>query len=90
MRLFKLLKTYFLHENYIKLFNLFIFMTTEIKQILEELKVIKLELDEIRDNMPDKELFLTREEKQLLEESYKNEKEGNLISSKELRKKLQL
>jgi len=65
-------------------------MTTEIKQILEELKVIKLELDEIRDNMPDKELFLTREEKQLLEESYKNEKEGNLISSKELRKKLQL
>ena len=31
---------------------------------------------------------LTEEEKQLLQESYKHEKEGKLISSKDLQKKL--
>ena len=60
----------------------------ETKQILEELKIIKEELDFIKGNMPDKDIFLTTEEKQLLEESFKNEKEGRLVSSKELRKQL--
>ena len=63
-------------------------MEAESKQILEELKAIKAELDYIKENMPDKDMFLTNEEKQLLEASYKNEKEGKLISSTVLRKQL--
>ena len=62
-------------------------MSTEVK-ILEELKAIKEELDYIKENMPDKEMFLSLEEKQLVEESYKNEKEGKIVSSKDLRKQL--
>lgn len=63
-------------------------MITETKQILEELKSIKIELDFIKTNMADKELFLTSEEKQLLEQSFTNEKEGKLVSSKDLRGQL--
>ncbi len=65
-------------------------MATETQQILEELKEIKEELSHIKEMIPDKEMFLTVEEKLLLEESFKNEKEGKLISSKELRKELGL
>lgn len=64
-------------------------MTTEAR-ILDELKAIRTELDLIRENMPDKEMFLTTEEKLLLEESHKNEKEGKLVSSKDLRRQLGL
>ena len=63
-------------------------MATEIKEILEELKAIKVELDYIRENMPEKDMFLTSEEKNLLQESYNNEKEGKLISNKELKRQL--
>jgi len=65
-------------------------MSTETQQILEELKLIKEELHSIKENMPDKELFLSLEEKELLEQSYTNEKEGKLVSGKELRKQLGL
>lgn len=65
-------------------------MATEVKQILEKLDVIESKLDYIEENMPDKEIFLTTEEKQLLEESHKNEKEGKLISSGDLRKRLEI
>lgn len=64
-------------------------MATEAK-ILGELKAIRTELDLIKENMPDKQMFLSTEEKFLLEESYKNEKEGKLVSSKNLRKQLGL
>lgn len=64
-------------------------MATETK-ILDELKAIRTELDFIRDNMPDKDMFLTTEEKLFLAESYKNEKEGKLVSSNDLRKQLGL
>ena len=40
--------------------------------------------------MPSKEMFLTVEEKQLLEESYKNEKDGKILSSKDLKKQLEI
>lgn len=63
-------------------------MTTETQQILEELKLIKEELDSIKENMPDKDMFLSSEEKKLLEQSFMNEKEGKLVSGKELRKLL--
>lgn len=63
-------------------------MSTETTQILEELKAIRTELDYIKDNMPDKDMFFTLEEKKLLDESYKNEKEDRLISNKALRERL--
>jgi hypothetical protein len=62
-------------------------MPTETK-ILAEIKSIKQELAYIKKHMPDKDMFLTAEEKGLLEESHMNEKEGKTVSSKALRKKL--
>ncbi|MBI3031850.1 hypothetical protein HYY69_00070 [Candidatus Woesearchaeota archaeon] len=50
---------------------------------------IRSELDYIKDHMVDRDMFLNSEESQLVEDSYKNEKEGRLISSKNLRKELE-
>ena len=63
-------------------------MITETRQILDELKVIKIELDYIKKNMIDKDMLLTNSERKLLKESYKNEKEGKLIYNEEMRKLL--
>ncbi len=63
-------------------------MATETKQILEEIKSIKLELNFIKENMPERSMFLNTKEIKLLEESYKNEKNGKLVSSKDLKKQL--
>lgn len=63
-------------------------METEIKQILDDLSIIKTEIHSIKQNMPDKEMFLTCEEAKLLEESRQHEKEGKLVSARDLRKKL--
>lgn len=65
-------------------------MATETQQILDELQVIKGELQFIKRHMPDRDMFLTAEEKQLLEESYAHEREGKLISSEELSEQLGL
>ena len=64
-------------------------MVTETQQILKELGEIKLEIKEIKETMPDKEMFLTAEEEKLLEESYANESKGELISSENLKKELE-
>ena len=61
-------------------------METEIRQIIDDLNIIKNELSTIKQNMPDKEMFLTSEESKLLEESRQNK--GKFISSKDLRKSL--
>ncbi len=63
-------------------------MTSETKEILGELKAIRAELDYIKDNMAEKDMFLTPEEKQLVEASYLHEKEGKLFASKDLRKQI--
>lgn len=63
-------------------------MATETQQILESLSELKSEVKIIRETMPDKEMFLTAEEEILLEESYAHEEEKELISSRELRKRL--
>ena len=55
---------------------------------MNELKLVRKELHQIKQPMPDKEMFLTAEESVLLEESYGDEKEGKLISGKDLRKEL--
>ncbi len=63
-------------------------MEAEIKQIMDDLTTIKFEIHQIKENMPDREMFLTREEAKLLEESRVNEQKGKLTSSKDLRKEL--
>ena len=63
-------------------------MDTALQQIIDDLNVIKVELHQIRKSMPDKELFLTVQEAQLLEDSFKHEKEGTLLSGESLRKKI--
>lgn len=70
--------------------------TTFQKQVLEKLSHletginnVKQELDLIREKFVD-DSILTEEEKQLLNESYDNEREGRLISSKNLKKKLEI
>ena len=60
-------------------------METTLKPIMNELRIIRREIEGIKENMPDKDMFLTEEERRLLEDSYK--KEG-LVSSKNLRRKL--
>lgn len=55
------------------------------EEILRELKEIRIEIQAIKENMPDKDMFLTAEEERLLEESYENEKRGDLVSSVGLR-----
>ena len=67
-----------------------IIMVNDIKQVLEELKEIKKELKIIKKAIPDKEMFLTAEEEKLLEESYINEKNGELTSDEDLRKELDI
>lgn len=65
-------------------------MNNEVKQVIEMLDTIKSELDHIKENMPSKDMFLTAEEKKLLEESYINEKSGKFLSSNNIRKQLGL
>lgn len=65
-------------------------MITQTQQILSELKLIRQEVEFIKENMPDKDMFLTLDERTLLQESFKNEKEGKLLSSQQLRKQLGL
>ncbi len=56
------------------------------KQILQELKGIKEELNEIKDHMVDVDTILTKEEHILLDESIRNEKEGKLVQLEKLRR----
>ena len=45
-------------------------------------------LVKIENNMARKNMFLTTKKQQLLQESFKNEKEGKLISGEELKKQI--
>ena len=58
----------------------------ENQQLLQEVREIKKDIKIIMQNMPDKDMFLTSEEKGLLEESYNNERNKKLVSGKILRK----
>ena len=62
-------------------------MINETQEILNKLRKIEIDIEYIKETMPDKEIFLTTEEKELLEESYENEKKGLLVKSKDARKK---
>ena len=52
--------------------------------ILERLDEIKKEVEEIKDHMVDVDIILTEEERVMLDESIKHEKEGKLVSLKEI------
>ncbi len=65
-------------------------MAIETQQIMGQLQTIKVELDYIKEHMVDKDMFLDLEERQLLEESYKHEQQGKLISGENLKKELGL
>lgn len=73
-----------------KIFIKYMTIATETKQIFAELKAIRSELVYIKEHIQDKDIFLTNEERKLLDQSYKNEKEGKLVSSKNLRKQLKI
>ena len=61
-------------------------METEVinQQILEKLTRLEKEVGEIREHMVDVDVILTEEERILLDKSLKHEKEGKLISLKEI------
>ncbi|MBI4020562.1 MAG: hypothetical protein HY367_04475 [Candidatus Aenigmarchaeota archaeon] len=58
------------------------------KQILKELREIRMDIKAIKQTMPDKDMFLTAEEERLVEESYMHQKKGELVSGRALRKEL--
>ncbi len=66
----------------------YMFMEVNIKPIMDELRLLRQEISEMKKAMPDKEMFLCAEESRLLEESRKREKQGKLISSKDMRKEI--
>jgi len=55
-----------------------------LETIHKDLKFIKKEINDIKEHMVDVDTILTEEEKRLLDESVKHEKEGKLISLEEL------
>ncbi len=60
-------------------------MTTETKEIMDELKSIKEELHYIKTHMVDVDTVLTVEERKLVYGSVENEKAGELASLRELK-----
>ncbi len=52
--------------------------------ILEKLEKIEKEVEEIREHMVDVDTILTEEERRLLEQSKKREKEGKLFSIEDI------
>ncbi len=60
-------------------------MGTEMEDIKQELVLIRRELKTIREEIPDRDMFLAAEESELLDASYKHEKENLLVSSESLR-----
>lgn len=65
-------------------------MASDTRQILQELKVIKKELDFIKENMVDIDSVVTEEDYEALLEYRKQKSQGKLISHKQLKKELGL
>lgn len=57
---------------------------TALQTIQEELKAIRTDLEYLKEHMVDVDVILTEEERRLLDESVKHEKQGKLISLEEL------
>jgi len=54
------------------------------QKILEKLDFLSQEIGEIKEHMVDVDVILSEEDRRLLDESVRNEKEGKLISLEEL------
>jgi hypothetical protein len=57
-------------------------------RIFHELEIIKSELKDIKEHMVDADTILSEEERMLIEESFKHEKEGKLVSLSEFKKEI--
>lgn len=57
---------------------------------MEELKEIGKGIEFLKANILDKDMFLTNDEETLLEESYENEERGEIVSSGQLKKELEI
>ncbi len=55
------------------------------QQILRKLDKIEQNVEQIKEYMVDRDMVLTEEERKRLDESFKHEKEGTLISLEELK-----
>ena len=58
------------------------------KKIFDELTHIKAELDEIKEHMVDADTILSEDERMLVSDSFKHEKEGKLVSLSEFKRDL--
>jgi len=63
-------------------------MTNENKQIINELKNIKIDINFIKQHMIDVDSIMTKEDYEALKEYEKEKREGKLISHEELKKEL--
>jgi hypothetical protein len=57
------------------------------KKILHELRTLRKEVRQLKKNL-DADAVLTPYERKLLKESYEHEKQGKLVSSEEVRRRL--
>ena len=57
----------------------------QMQELRNELKAIRIELQFIKEHMVDADTILTEEEKRLLDESIKHEKEGKLVSLEDIK-----
>ena len=58
------------------------------RDLMNELKQIRVDINIIKDNVNEVDSQLSEEEERLLEESYENEERGELLSSEDLKKEL--
>ena len=65
-------------------------METENVKIIEELKIIRKDIDYIKEHMIDMDSFLTKKESKQLDESIKNFREGKTTALEDFKKELGL
>lgn len=58
------------------------------RRIFHDLEIIKNQLKDIKEHMVDVDMILNEKEKMQIEESFRHEKEGKLVSLSEFKKKL--
>ena len=61
---------------------------SDIKEVLIKLAKIQNDVEYLKKHVKNEDIFLSEEEEKLHQDSYKNEKEGKLISHSQLKKEL--
>ena len=62
-------------------------MATELKQVMEKLDAIKIEIDFIKEHMVDNDTLLTSDEEKTLDQGIKEYKEGKTITLEQYKKR---